>query len=858
MRSWLCLLSFSLLGCAATLDRDVAVDDAALGRQGETIAIDVLANDDPTGQPRILGFTQPVGGRVTADVEPGILLYQAYEDFEGLDAFEYTVTVDGESRSSATVEVEVLRRLALRVSAPADGEVLSSGPVQVTSVVEGCFLGEEREYGCRIVGELDGEPLDPIVSETFALPDVDYGPHVLSLQLEGIGDFDLGGVARAQVAWRVADPTETVEGDVIVKSQADLDDLCRRALSVVVDGDLTILGPTDVQAATTISCLAEVGGSLSVEASGLVELGLPALTTVGADVRIIGNPQLLGVSMPGLSSIGETLFVQGNDELTSADFSSLTEIRDIEIDSIYLSDLALDELQTVSGRLAVLRGWFESFSLPRLNRAGQLELSVARLGQLRVILPVLQTVDGPFSVSGPSLDLRAPLLETAGTVRVEGDVGNRFSAERLESTRSLDVLGPFEIVDLSALVQVDESARFEDLWVTRLDLPLLQSVGGALEIADCGRALNISLPRLQFAEDLVLSNNTDLLTFTVPQLEVAHVDLLASPFLAMPGFPAFRSGSIDIDGIAGDGALVLPVVEQLSSLRVTNLPGVTSIDVGVEHLDVLSIVGNPLLQDIRVPLRSVDGGFAISSNASLTALDLGQLETVSLVDGSGLFIQRNPALGSLDLTALTRVPGPVRLQDNDALTAIDLGGLEQSGGIAIRQPLVVTLDLGSLVTPEVGCSSGCLELELPSLETLDLSSLEGVDRLEILGTRLQELSLPSLTSSTTLTVADNPLLQQVDVPLATTTRSVLIQDNSSLVGLEMPNVTLIQGSFFGGLTIQRNASLTTLSGLPVLAEVLGSVRVRENPVLLQTEAEAFVDALSVSGFVSVRDNLVVP
>ena len=73
-------------------DPPIAVDDTAITGQGETVLIDVLANDsDPDGDPiSLVSATQPANGTVQLN-DDGTISYTPGADFLGTDSFDYVV-----------------------------------------------------------------------------------------------------------------------------------------------------------------------------------------------------------------------------------------------------------------------------------------------------------------------------------------------------------------------------------------------------------------------------------------------------------------------------------------------------------------------------------------------------------------------------------------------------------------------------------------------------------------------------------------------------------------------------------------------------------------------------------------------
>ncbi|RDD62279.1 Ig-like domain-containing protein [Ferruginivarius sediminum] len=89
-------------------DNPDAVSDQATVTAGESVTVDVLANDtDPDGDPLSLdSFEQPANGSVTQNAD-GTLTYTANSGFSGSDSFTYTISDDTGRTDTATVDVTV-------------------------------------------------------------------------------------------------------------------------------------------------------------------------------------------------------------------------------------------------------------------------------------------------------------------------------------------------------------------------------------------------------------------------------------------------------------------------------------------------------------------------------------------------------------------------------------------------------------------------------------------------------------------------------------------------------------------------------------------------------------------------------
>lgn len=97
------LLGAALVSPAAAQTAPTANDDTATVAEDQSVSVNVLANDTPTGV-TIDSVGKPSNGK--AVVSAGNILYTPKADFHGTDSFTYKIT-DGDDTDSATVTVTV-------------------------------------------------------------------------------------------------------------------------------------------------------------------------------------------------------------------------------------------------------------------------------------------------------------------------------------------------------------------------------------------------------------------------------------------------------------------------------------------------------------------------------------------------------------------------------------------------------------------------------------------------------------------------------------------------------------------------------------------------------------------------------
>ena len=86
----------------------ITAPDVRQVRQGATVIVDVLSNDQGDGALQIVGFTQPQGGRVSENPGGGLQL-ALMQDFFGDLSFTYEVQDDSGEVSQGVVSVKVVR-----------------------------------------------------------------------------------------------------------------------------------------------------------------------------------------------------------------------------------------------------------------------------------------------------------------------------------------------------------------------------------------------------------------------------------------------------------------------------------------------------------------------------------------------------------------------------------------------------------------------------------------------------------------------------------------------------------------------------------------------------------------------------
>jgi hypothetical protein len=278
---------------------------------------------------------------------------------------------------------------------------------------------------------------------------------------------------------------------------------------------------------STYGTCVSLDGNLIIEATSLVTVDLPNLTSVGGSVYIANNA-LTSLSLPRL------LEVTGNDG------SSWLPARGVVIQEGALLSLSAPVLARVGGSLSV-----SAQSLPGVS------------------LPALRIVSDEIYVVGSALArLDLPNLETAGRLDIYGQ--NALTTLSLPALTSLNWALDIEYnnsltsVDLPSLTTISDSDGYLGLYVSRnsalttLHLPLLARSGRA-GLFDNAALQSVTLPNLEsLSGALYMELNPALERVELPTLSrVGWLTFKDNPALVALELPALTgvTGAVEMNSI---------------------------------------------------------------------------------------------------------------------------------------------------------------------------------------------------------------------------------------------------------------------------------------------------------------------
>jgi hypothetical protein len=215
------------------------------------------------------------------------------------------------------------------------------------------------------------------------------------------------------------------------------------------------------------------------------------------------------------------------------------------------------------------------------------------------------------------------------------------------------------------------------------------------------------------------------------------------------------------------------------------------------------------------------------------------------------------ALQRIVAPKLDSVVGTVEVYGLEALEAVSLPALREAGSI------------------DVSYNASLTKLDLSALTAIDPNVRQHDAHLSILGdAALATIALPALTTvKGTLSFSGRDALRSISAPVLTEVTDLEV-DNMPAVGLSFPALRTIAGTLtvsyselvdlrafaavqqLGGLDLDANPPLASLTGLEAITKLTGALTVTRNPAL--TSLAALANLTSVGGQVEINEDSALP
>ncbi len=501
------------------------------------------------------------------------------------------------------------------------------------------------------------------------------------------------------------------EGDVTILSQADIDALAEKGVTVIL-GNLT-LGSDDPEATPLedlkgLELLKEIKGALIIRNSyqGNDLVALEALTSIGGlQLGSSGSPSeaLNGealLSLPRLVSIeGEVMIY--SDRIQWIHLPALTTIAGhVTIHSATWVSADLSALTSITGDL-ILTGYTEESTASEL---------------MYVEIPSLETVSGKIEITAfPKLmGIAFEKLTSAGAIWLP-HIPFEFETIHLPNLRNVE--GDIDFTSNSADII---GGTLQNTGVKEIEMNNLEFVGGRITLSRLTALTRLpDFSRLRQLGGLCLNNIEAL---TDPDLDISHITFggdsisLSNTHINYIHGPEELNATLYLNG-------TYPEIDGVSSLKDLYYYGRNQGPVTLPFATVEKNIYMYLQEctELHMPaLKEVGGYFSV--DYQMTALHTLQLPALEKVGGQ-LYI-RSGNITSLSLASLEEVGTGTEIaySDNESPGTIDMltTGLSELSfpklkkvagkGLAIQTTEVMTETCGSIHLPALEEVEGCLLL----------------------------------------------------------------------------------------------------------------------------------------------------
>lgn len=583
------------------------------------------------------------------------------------------------------------------------------------------------------------------------------------------------------------------EGDLSLRSQADIDALSARPRITTIKGNLRITDrdstdPITDTILTGLICLTTVEGLVTIDSTNNIKtLNLGQLQHVGGSFVISSNSALLGAFLPSLKSVGEDLFIFANN----------------------IGGMNLESLSSVGAGV---------------NIQGHPDLT-------KIILPSLSSVGGNIFVSN-NRNLESVIIDEL------------LQVSRIQFDQNPSLNG----ISMQRLIQATDGILiFENMVLRDVSFPNLKIVETrplVIRAPDLNELIINKLERLEGGLTFIVNRSIDSLVLPELTLLRKELTILNSRTLRTVSFPQAHSDPDTVVRITANERLEqlqLPSFNELRSLEIANNEQLADMDIkALSDSGGIVIKDNPRLE--RIELTSLErikhvenniGWLRVESNESLNLLDI---ENVASIDGN-IFVTDNPNLNSCNVMAHAArlFKNEANIQNNNdtgmvnSLTAQDQTTLDAFAGTRCAKNITI----GDFFT-----SAPLLFSNFEVLESIE--SVLGDINFAGVETQAENINIPALRYVGDQVVVHGLGLTGtvgrwfVRMESLESAKNVILSSNSVVTGFSAPNLQEVKT-----LLVNRMRALEDLQ-LPSLVRI-NSLRVSCNPRL---EAEVITDILT--------------
>jgi hypothetical protein len=448
------------------------------------------------------------------------------------------------------------------------------------------------------------------------------------------------------------------------------------------------------------------GSILMVNVDGREYLLIPNATSVGLDVTLTGNDQLLVVDLGALQSAGGSINIAGNLTLQSIDMSGLTTVGGSMnvTNNPALNVILISGVTTIGSDLTVVGTAATVIDMSSLITVGG-SLNVGDNSAATAIdMTSLTSVGGDLTVSG---NTTVSAIDLGGITTMTGNIdvsGNTSAAS----------------IDLSALTTVGGSVTIGDNTTANpIDMSSLTSTAGNLTVTGNASVVNLDLSNLSSSGSVDIAGNASAATIDLSGLSTVTGDLTvvdngAATVDMSGGTDVGGSVTIETTGSGplsmGDGTVTGDLT--LDAAGYTDMSGTTpggALDLTATRLEAV--------MHLQIPAAS----FTTPVSFSVTRLD-----PVALVPESGLNASGSTA--TIDPIAAYQFTFSVPTLDRDAELSFDIVLAQLDA--AARTALLDALAAGTATLVSKGDGAGSRFQAFPVCGSADTPTAGGCVRVE--------------------------------------------------------------------------------------------------------------------------------
>ena len=415
------------------------------------------------------------------------------------------------------------------------------------------------------------------------------------------------------------------------------------------------------------------GSILMVNVDGREYLLIPNATSVGLDVTLTGNDQLLVVDLGALQSVGGSINISGNLAMQSVDLGSLATV---------------DGSLTLSGNPAL-----NAILVSGVTSIGG-DITVVGTAATVIDVSALATVSGDVTVAD---NTAADVIDVSGLTSVGGDVtvtGNT-GAEVIDVSSLGTVAGDINlsgntsttVIDVSALATAAGDIVIADnTAATAIDVSSATTVGGDIVIIGNPVADPIDTSSLTtVAGDIVIQDNTSVDVIDVSSVTSAGSILISgntgASFIDVSGLATVAGDITVVDN--GDASVDISASTDVAGDITVETTGTGSFDMGtgavagditVEATGYTDMSGNTPGGALDLTATHPEAVMHLQIQAATFATPVSftvtRVDPIALVPESGLDADAEPA--TIDPIAAHQFTFAVPTLDRDATLSFDI------------------------------------------------------------------------------------------------------------------------------------------------------------------------------------------